>query len=160
MKKLIAVLILTVVLTMTSSLSVFAGEPSEEFIKKAGGGWSTEWYTGNKITFSISVQTLEPTPAEPGKLLAKGNFQLIDHAEKTRIHGTIDYFLYDPSYPELSAWIGECSVNRTDGYSFDLLVHDEDEPGYPGDWAWIIIRGSNFYREFILELEKGNIKAH
>ncbi len=149
--------------TILVSHVALANNPSE-FRKQTGGGLFTDWETGNKVTFSFTAQALEPTPENNGFLDAKGKFQLIDHTEKTRIHGTIDYLYYVPSEPWWSSWEGECSIDGTDGYYFLLSLHDEDEPGWAGEWAWILIyeepsHSTNVYDSW-LDVERGNIKTH
>ena len=69
--------------------------------KMTGGGWfyQTEIVynpdtsniefivTDNKITFSFTAQPLDEThPDSDMALLAKGQFQLVDHSTKDRIH--------------------------------------------------------------------------
>jgi len=86
-----------------------------------------------------------------------------DKTEKTSIHGHIDTYYYVPPDPEWSDWEGECSVDGTDGYYFLLMLHDEDEPGWPGEWAWILIyenQTHTLYRQYWLDREKGDIKNH
>ena len=149
--------------TILVSHVALANNPSE-FTKKTGGGWFTDWYTENKVTFSVAAQALEPNPDKPFYVSAKGNFQLIDHTDKIKIHGTIDYYFYYPEAPEWSMWEGECSVDGKDDYYFLLSLHDEDEPGWAGEWAWILIyedfRHRILYREYWLDGKQGNIKAH
>jgi len=148
-----------VVLLVVALASVSLG-----FIKKTGSAWFTDWDTGNEIKFSVTAQTLEPLPEEPPYwVLAKGNFQLFDKTEKTSIHGHIDTYYYVPTAPEWSDWDGECSVNGADGYYFYLFLHDEDEPGWPGEWVWLLIyenQTHKLYREYWLDREKGDIKNH
>jgi len=164
-KRLTLFSLLVVVFTSTilASHVALANNPSE-FRKQTGGGLFTDWETGNKVTFSFTAQALEPTPENNGFLDAKGKFQLIDHTEKTRIHGTIDYLWYYAPEPWWSSWEGECSVDGKDDYYFLLSLHDEDEPGWAGEWAWILIyedvHHQILYREYWLDGKQGNIKAH
>ena len=141
---------------------------TSEFRKQTGGGRFTDWGTGeepgNKVTFSLTAQALEPSPEDYGYVSAKGKFQLIDQTEKTRIHGIIDYLFYVPSEPWWSMWEGECSIDGADGYYFILYVLDKDEAPWPEDWVWILIYEEPYYSTNVynhwLEGEQGNIKTH
>ncbi|MFC1931103.1 hypothetical protein ACFLXJ_02740 [Chloroflexota bacterium] len=168
-KRLALFSLLVVILTTTILVShvALANDPSE-FRKQTGGGRFIDWGTGSepgdKVTFSFTAQTLEPSPEDYGYVLAKGKFQLIDQTRKTRIDGTIDYFWYIASDPWWSSWEGECSINGTDGYYFLLSVLDKDEAPWPEDWIWILIYEEPYYSTNVynswLEGERGNIKTH
>lgn len=147
--------------TILVSHVALANNPSE-FRKQTGGGLFTAWETGNKVTFSFTAQALEPSPEEYGYVRAKGKFQLIDHTEKTRIYGTIDYLWYYAQKPWWSSWEGECSIDGTDGYYFILYAMDKDEaPEDEGVWILIYEEpySPNVYDSW-LDVERGNIKTH
>ena len=164
-KKLALFLLLVVVFITTILVSPVAlADNPLELRKQTGGGWFIEWYTGNKVTFSFTAQTLEPFTETPSYISAKGEFQLIDHIEKTRIHGTIDYWYCLPDTPWWGDWRGECSIDGIGGYYFLLFAHDKDEPGWPGEWAWILIYENpactQKYGEYWLDEGRSNIKTH
>jgi len=147
--------------TILVSHVALAKNPSE-FRKQTGGGLFTAWETGNKVTFSFTAQALEPSPENDGYVSAKGKFQLIDHTEKTRIHGIIDYLLYVPEEPWWSSWEGECSIDGTDGYYFVLFVMDKDEAPYD-EGVWVLIYEETSHSTVYncwLDIERGNIETH
>jgi len=109
--------------------------------KMTGGGWfyQTEIVynpdthemefivTDNKITFSFTAQPLDEThPDDDRALLAKGQFQLIDHSTKDRIHcafaltGDGDM----PDKPWVSFFAGPATLNGEGGYVAAVEFHN------------------------------------
>ena len=64
-----------------------------------GGKFTNEFFPdyGNKITFGFTAQPLDEESDLPGMTKAKGQFQLVDHTTKTRIHGTFTGTYLTPS---------------------------------------------------------------
>lgn len=90
--------------------------------KTTGGGWFFDSTTGNKITFGFNAQ-----PIEDGD--AQGKFQLIDHVDKTRVHGTF-FITHDVTAPDSSALFeGTCSINGSGDYDLYVIFLDLGEPG-------------------------------
>lgn len=133
-------LVLVLAVAMIASVGCF---------KVTGGGWF--YCEGHKITFGFNAQ-----PTEDG---AKGQFQLIDHGTKTKIHGV---FTGTPNLevPGISQFFGDCRVNGMDGYSLAVTVLDNDPLGTGiGDWIEVSIQGpDNYY--YAGTLEGGNVKVH
>ena len=119
--------------------------------KVTGGGWFTDVSTGHKITFGFNAQ---PT----GDGSAKGQFQLVDHDSKTRIHGTFTGTLTETS-PSGSNFWGTCSINGTSDHNLFIWCQDDgDDFGQgSGDLIGIFIYG---YRDFSGNLTGGNIQVH
>jgi hypothetical protein len=147
------------------AVAVLSGQscppPDIHFNKATGGGWFLDTLTGNRITFGFTAQPLE----EPvGEINAKGKFQLIDHGDKTKVHGTF-YATIGTTSNFISMFFGTCLVNREDGYLYGIQVEDLGEPG-PSAGDYIIIGIShisdpeNPLYEYMGYLEGGNIQVH
>ena len=120
--------------------------------KTTGGGWFIDegMSSGNKITFGFNAQ---PTGGE----LAKGQFQLIDHGSKVRIHGSFEG-TYEETDPIESFFWGTCTIDGEGPYSLQLRVEDLGKPGFgQGDMIDVFIFG---YGTLYGELGGGNIKGH
>ena len=119
--------------------------------KITGGGWFID-DSGNKITFGFDgKQTPEP-PLH--KYIAKGQFQLVDHASGDRIHGIIEEIK-----PGSLAFTGSCSINGQGDYTFYVRFSDRGKPGVePGDEIYVAIESPMRFYEG--ELKGGNIKVH
>ena len=124
--------------------------PSE---KTTGGGWFTDNVTGHKITFGFNAQ-----PTDNGE--AKGKFQLVDKANKTRIHGTLSVTHNVTDNETVALFEGTCSVNGEDGYSLYVGFLDLGEPGVSaGDMVGVEI-GTPPLLTYSGNLSGGNIKIH
>jgi len=124
--------------------------PSE---KTTGGGWFTDNLTGHKITFGFNAQ-----PTDNGE--AKGKFQLVDSADKTRIHGTLSVTHNVTDNETVAIFEGTCSINGEDGYSLYVGFLDLGEPGVSaGDMIGVEI-GTNPPLIYSGNLSGGNIKIH
>lgn len=152
--------------------------------KATGGGWFTDDYGAGKVTFGFTAQPTEeqidsaaplppvPNPPDPWPpqnwqtIYAKGQFQLVAHESKTRIHGEFEgAFAY--TEPDTDFYFyGTCSVNGTDIYNFWVAGVDDDKNGLgAGDEIAIGIGGNpwppsgNTYL-FGGILQGGNITVH
>ena len=124
--------------------------PSE---KTTGGGWFTDNLTGHKITFGFNAQ-----PTDNGE--AKGKFQLVDNANKTRIHGTFSITHNVTDNETVALFQGTCSINGEDGYSLYVGFLDLGEPGVSaGDMVGVEI-GTTPPLTYSGNLSGGNIKIH
>ena len=108
-----------------------------------GGGWFIDWWSEQKITFGFNAR---PTGDES----AEGEFQLVDHDSKTRIHGTFHSKIGRKFH-------GTCSINGEGDYTFFVICRDGGEPGIGKDFINIRITGYRFYYGY---LQGGNIKLH
>ena len=130
--------------------------------KVTGGGRFIDVATGNKITFGFNAQ---PTGDGPPLADAKGQFQLIDHGTKTRIHGTFTATqgAVDPS---TSYFSGTSSINGEGEYDFWIISTDGGKPGFgEGDSVEIAIGSSNpsdmsWIYHYNGVLQQGNLKVH
>jgi len=124
--------------------------PSE---KTTGGGWFTDNLTGHKITFGFNAQ-----PTDNGE--AKGKFQLVDSADKTRIHGTFSITHNVTDNETVALFQGTCSINGSGEYDLYFAFWDLGEPGVAaGDNITVAVNATQLiiYSGF---LERGNIKIH
>ena len=99
------------------------------FSKMTGGGWFTDWYSGNKITVSLNGQPLDEYVTEPGEEIeAKGQFQLIDHGTKDRIH--IEFSMTkETDKPWVSFFAGLATLNGEEGYFAGVEFHNDVDYG-------------------------------
>ena len=133
--------------------------------KVTGGGRFTDGLTRNKITFGFNAQPI-PVDELTGGVIpaafikAKGQFQLVDHDAKTRIHGTFNGTYIQPS-EEASWFSGRCSVNGTDDVYFEITVTDDDKSGLGvGDGIFIKVGYPFPFLTYAGYLEGGNIQVH
>ncbi len=103
--------------------------------KMSGGGWFLDMDSGNKITVGFNAQALDEYYSEPDEVLqAKGQFQLIDHGTKDRIHcefvatgeGDMD------GKPWVSFFGGPATLNGEGGYVAGVEFHDNVDYGQSG----------------------------
>jgi len=129
--------------------------------KVTGGGRFTDGLTGHKITFGFNAQ---PVPVDElnGSVFvkAKGQFQLVDHDAKSRIHGTFTGTYIVPS--EYASWFsGRCSVNGEDDVYFEVTAADDDKSGLGvGDGIFIKVGYPFPFLTYAGYLEGGNIQVH
>jgi len=130
--------------------------------KVTGGGRFTDGLTDHKITFAFNAQPLDPLKEDPGYpfIKAKGQFQLVDHDAKTRIHGTFNGTYIVPS--EGASWfMGTCSVNGEDDVYFEITALDDDKAGLDvGDGIFIKVGYPFPFLTYAGYLEGGNIQVH
>jgi len=120
--------------------------------KATGGGWFIDELTQHKITFGFNGQST----SDEQVATAKGQFQLIDHDLKTRIHGTFTGTYRDSA----SEFWGTCSINGAGDYDLYLFCGDNGEPGpTAGDYIEIGI-GWPYDYKYQGSLRGGNIKFH
>jgi hypothetical protein len=137
------------------------GEEEWEVSKTTGGGWFYDDITDAKVTFGFTAKPTEPDPEDPDVwYLAKGQFQLIDHSEKIRVHGTFYWALRETPTQTTDFW-GWCTVNGVDGFLYEAGFWDEGESGPDkGDYiGFYAFKGSESYY-WQGELQGGNIKIH
>jgi len=137
-----------------------------------GGGWFIDLYSENRITVGFNGQPLDEYSSEyPGMLQAKGQFQLIDHGTKDRIH--CEFTLTpengpDPNKPWISLFIGPATLNGEGGYIAGLEFHDNVDygPMGAGDMVAVIlfdaenIDPGNPVRSYVGFLGGGNARQH
>ena len=133
-------------------------------IKTTGGGWFVD-EDGHRVTFGFAAA---PTADRE----ARGQFQLIDHGNKTvdklRMHGSFTVAFDEiptQAYEGNCTWFaGNCTVNGTDGYEFAVKFCDEGEPGpSAGDHIELYVgadSGSVAQWYYAATLEGGNIQIH
>ncbi len=114
--------------------------------KTTGGGKFTDVSSDHKITFGFNAKA----SLEDGT--TTGQFQLIDHDTKKRIHGSFE------GESSIEGFTGTCTINGEGSYPFVLSVVDAGEPGSDaGDLVNVWINGTLMYSGF---LEGGNIQSH
>jgi hypothetical protein len=129
--------------------------------KVTGGGWFIDTGTGNKITIGFNAQptgvpTVEASLVDP--ITAKGQFELIDHDSKTRVHGSFEG-TYASTGEGASYFEGTCSVNGGESESFWVLASDDIDFGDgPVDSIEISIGDGHLYYNGVLQ--GGNIQVH
>ena len=98
--------------------------------KTTGGGWFEAFETGNYVTFGFNVQPVgEPywdKDLQADVWDAKGQFQLIDHTLRIRIHGTFSAASADLTITDNSVFMGTCSVNGVGSHMFVVTFDDEE----------------------------------
>jgi len=132
--------------------------------KVTGGGQFTDEWTGHKITFGFNAKPLDPLNEDAGYpfIKAKGQFQMVDHGTKTRIHGTFDGTYIEPS-EEASWFSGRCSVNGEGDVYFEITATDLGKPGLgAGDHIFIMVGefGDPDLLTYEGVLNGGNIQGH
>ena len=120
--------------------------------KATGGGWFTDDYSGNRITFGFNAYgTVDDNTVT-------GQVQLIDHGTKppTKIHGTF-YGRSGTNWFE-----GTCFVNGEGPHPFRLGGKDIGEQGPDkGDWVYVWVgEKAPWEYKYSGYLEGGNIKGH
>ena len=139
--------------------------------KTTGDGWFYNY--GNedqKVTFGFNAQPVGEPYLVPGTAIygqnAKGEFQLVDHANKIKIHGTFTITLaYDPTlYEGYQVFGGAASVNGEEGFGVTGYFYDANhDSGYglgPDDRFQIqAYKGSVSYDYFGV-LTGGNVTTH
>jgi hypothetical protein len=120
-----------------------------------GGGWLEE--CASKVNFGFNVQaTLVGMGMFGPDYDYKGQFQLVDHAEKLRIHGT-----FDGKYGKAAS--GECTINGEGPFTFTLYVDDWGEPAmfdYLKVRVYIPGGGSGNDHKYQGTIDGGNIQVH
>jgi|GEM_PF-2418222 len=102
-----------------------------------GGGWIAA--SEDKVTFGFDVQ--HQTGA------VSGHFQLINHADKTKVRSVT---ITDLEFPMTESgtearFSGTCSVNGEDGHTFICAVEDHGEPGKGVDHFITVIDNATSY---------------
>jgi hypothetical protein len=147
-------LTLVIVLLLSFGLiGVLAGCIDYPSQKTTGGGWFTDNITGNKVNFGFNAQPIDETEA-------KGKFQLVDSANKVRIHGTLDTTL-EVTSPDVSAHFqGTCSINGEGSYNLTAYFIDIGEPGITAGDAIGIEIGTEPPTLYFGWIGGGNIQIH
>ena len=135
--------------------------------KTTGGGWFIDEFTGNKVTFGFNAQPVgEPWIDPYGNWYrdAKGQFQLIDHGAKIRIHGTFTTTWAEDGTNETDFVSYDASVNGVGGYGVCVLLRDYGEPGPSAGDAiaipWVRDSFGNVVYDAQGYLGGGNIQVH
>jgi hypothetical protein len=136
--------------------------------KATGGGWFIDEETESFITFGFNAMPIgdpyinEDLQEEVRDV--KGQFQLIDHTDKIKIHGTFNYGSPDLDITDTSAFIGECFVDKDGPHLFGVLLTVEAEGS--SVYLWIdmndnlIDDGEPTDKYYSGDLEGGSIKIH
>ena len=127
--------------------------------KVTGGGKFTNTAIGDNygdnITFGFNAQAkgdIEDPTAPPE---VKGQFQLVNHTTKTKIHGSFDGIF------TAGIFSGTCTVNGEGPYPLYMAATDAEKPNPTG--ATIFISVGDFFDPLYSyegELEAGTIKWH
>jgi hypothetical protein len=122
-KRIVAGLFLIAILTMTISLTGCD--------KTTGGGQFTAdslsvgptgSLQGNFCTFGFNAQPVnQPYPGGEGAILAKGNFQFVDHKSKTNVHGDFQVTLEGSNNNGSTDFAGLCTVNKEGPFVFGAV---------------------------------------
>jgi hypothetical protein len=145
------------------SLLFFGCDMTVVPVKTTGGGWFIDG-DGHRVTFGFTANPSDNTPA-------KGQFQLIDHGNKTvdkiNVHG---FFIFaadtvtNDEYEDNCTWFeGNCTVDGVDGYQFAIKFCDDGEPGpSSGDHIELGVGTDENNPDWSYEatLEGGNIQIH
>jgi hypothetical protein len=137
---------LVLVLIVTLSFGCY---PSDGAI--TGGGFLEE--CEGKVSFGFNVKG---TQVEGSDYDVKGQFQLVDHSAKLRVHGTFDEVVY----MLLVGWVasGECTVNGDGPHKFYLYAYDAGEPAiYDYIFVYLEISGPDLVYQGIID--GGNIQV-
>ncbi len=134
--------------------------------KATGGGWFIDDTTGYKITFGFNAKpTVDYTNTDtPEEVPAKGQFQLVDHGTKTRIHGSFDG-TWSWTSDDISSFFGTSIINGTDVQPFNVQFYDNGEQGLDKGDGIIVHIGSTDPNGPITLIYSGelggvNIKVH
>jgi len=119
-------------------------ESSRDFV--TGGGWIDPRNDGSKATFAA---------AGGMKNGLWGHLMYIDHGMRMKVKGTevTDYVIVDETMRHIE---GKCEINGATGYTYEVDVADEGEPGREDTFS---ITLSNGY-EASQKLSGGNIQLH
>jgi hypothetical protein len=115
------------------------------------GGGFLENCQGDKVSFGFTVKGTQVGSGDNYDV--KGQLQLVDHAEKLRIHGTFSGF----SAISQIAW-GECKINGEGPFDFTLYACDAGEPG-TNDYISVRIEISGPDLKYKGTLDGGNIQV-
>lgn len=126
--------------------------------KATGGGWFLDEVTDHKITFGFNAKPIDE-PAGQGMIKAKGQFQLVDHDAKTKMHGTFNGTWDTPSNGT-STFAGTCSINGQDGVTFYVKATDNDVSGLDAEDHILIKISTSPEITYAGLLGGGNIKVH
>jgi len=132
-----------------------------------GGSFTNEIYPnyGNKITFGFNAHPTGPHNPDPSlppaEIEAKGQFHLVDHTTKTKIHGTFtgtwETEEGDPTF------FGTCTTNGGNPQPFNVTFHDSGEKGpNRGDGIIVRIGTTDIFGlpTYAGTLNGGNIQVH
>ncbi|MFC1847034.1 hypothetical protein ACFLYS_03145 [Chloroflexota bacterium] len=137
--------------------------------KATGGGWFIDEVTENFITFGFNAK---PTGVsyynedlETEVRDVKGQFQLVDHTDKIKIHGTFNFGAPDLDITDNSAFLGECFVDNDGPHLFGALLTVEAEVS--SVYLWIDMNDDltdnadpNIDKYYGGDLGGGSIKIH
>ena len=136
---------------------------------KVTGGGSFNDFRHGKVTFGFNAQPTGveidsdlPPPYNSWVTGAKGQFQLVAHGTKTRIHGSFDGTWKLPT-DNISTFFGTCTVNGTSVQPFSVQFFDNGEQGLNKGDGIIINLGTSLPAGgyiFSGNLTGGNIKIH
>ena len=145
--------------------------------KTTGGGWFNDVDDG-KVTFGFNAQSTDgdtdapPPQPPPGweTMAAKGQFQMVVHDTKTRMHGTFTGTWVSSQTGGESYFGGTCSVNGEAPEPFFIQCRDLGEPGFSEGDQIIIVIGTDDPGAWVLDpssyllysgtLGGGNIQVH
>lgn len=130
--------------------------------KATGGGQFKDVWTGHKISFGFNAHPLVDEDAGYPFVKAKGQFQMIDHDTKTKVHGTFTGTYVQPS-DNASWFMGTCSVNGADDVYFEITATDLEKAGIGvGDHIFIMVGELGYPDTVTYEgiLNGGNIQFH
>jgi hypothetical protein len=164
MKKLTIILVTALVLSLAivpSGAALAKGNNASSsicpkcLVRVTGGGSCVDDCTGNVITFGFNAQ---PVGSEGA---AKGQFQLVDHTTKTRIHADIDRAAGCVVGSEIYSFTGKARVNNMNGYYFVADFYDGGEPSsINGDLLSISVSKNSGVLSYYCIIGGGNIQTH
>jgi len=106
--------------------------------KATGGGWFIDEVTENFVTFGFNAKPIgDPyynEDLETEVRDVKGQFQLVDHTDKIKIHGTFNCGSPDLDVTDNSALIGECFVDNNGPHLFGSFLFVEPESSSVSMW--------------------------
>jgi hypothetical protein len=156
---------LALILVVAIGLLLFGCDIGVVPVKTTGGGWFTD-EDGHRVTFGFTAHPGDNTPA-------KGQFQLVDHGNKTvekmKIHGNFtvaaDWVSFDEQgdIDDCTWFSGNCTVNGMNAYPFAIKLCDYGEPGpSSGDRIELGVGTDENNPDWSYEatLEGGNIQIH
>ena len=134
--------------------------------KKVTGGGQFKDFDAGTVTFAFNAQPTEAyeDTTSPEEIGAKGQFQLVAHGSKTRIHGSFNgTWTWTDNYT--STFFGTCTINGTDVEPFNVTFYDNGEQGLnKGDGIIVLIGSTNPIDPpkyaYSGDLTAGNIKIH
>lgn len=127
--------------------------------KVTGGGWFIDEATDHKITFGFNAQPIDGVADDQGFIKAKGQFQLVDHDTKEKMHGTFTATWATVSSGSSGA-TGTCSINGQDDVEFYIAAADGGSGLDAEDHITIFIYTEPEETVYAGSLKGGNIKVH